>query len=331
MTTTVRPITLGTQVSDWCAARKLGCRALGKLLFKEDGRPMSAQVAHELMNDKVKPSPRMYQELARVLGTDVDTLKALPHGPIATPLSREICRLLGDREITPLWRETVANAAADGDTILDRSSSLLNDWRSGRREPSANDRDELARVLGVSPHYFTVLAGQFPTEMKKYLQRYPALVFTIVRLFQWATTNGYTNWFEIHFVNNQEAPTASNLTLSEYITKHLMDRNRRSVARDAGISPAYLNEIANGSRTTPSAEVLIKLALAIHVDPNPLLAIAGHPLPAIINYLQGLPVESAEEVILDVVDLFRQANELENGADWERVYQILQAGPQPTV
>lgn len=52
-------------------------------------------------------------------------------------------------------------------------------------------------------------------------------------------------------------------------------KSAASVAREAGLSPAYLSQARNGKATTPTRDVLLRIAQAIGTDPRPLLAAAA--------------------------------------------------------
>lgn len=56
-----------------------------------------------------------------------------------------------------------------------------------------------------------------------------------------------------------------------------MGMSQGQLATSADLSQAYLSQIENGDVKNPSAAVLLRLAGAVHVDPDDLFEAAGYP------------------------------------------------------
>ncbi len=86
------------------------------------------------------------------------------------------------------------------------------------------------------------------------------------------------------------------------------------LAGGASVSQGYLSQLGNGDVTSPSADVLLRVAQAIHVDPNDLFEAAGYPTvrtlrqkyqdyessidPALLKYLGRLPRDRQRRLLL---------------------------------
>lgn len=86
------------------------------------------------------------------------------------------------------------------------------------------------------------------------------------------------------------------------------------LATTADLSQAYLSQIENGDVKNPSAAILLRLAGAMHVDPDDLFEAAGYPSvrtlrrsykgyevqvdPALLQYLARLPRDRQRRLLL---------------------------------
>ncbi len=86
------------------------------------------------------------------------------------------------------------------------------------------------------------------------------------------------------------------------------------LAGSASVSQGYLSQLENGDVKSPSAAVLLRVAKAIHVDPNDLFEAAGYPTvrtlrqiyqdyesnidPELLRYLGRLPRDRQRRLLL---------------------------------
>ena len=86
------------------------------------------------------------------------------------------------------------------------------------------------------------------------------------------------------------------------------------LAGSASVSQGYLSQLENGDVKSPSAAVLLRVAQAIHVDPNDLFEAAGYPTvrtlrqiyqnyesnidPELLRYLGRLPRDRQRRLLL---------------------------------
>jgi len=86
------------------------------------------------------------------------------------------------------------------------------------------------------------------------------------------------------------------------------------LAGGASVSQGYLSQLENGDVKSPSAAVLLRVAQAIHVDPNDLFEAAGYPTvrtlrqiyqdyesnidPELLQYLGRLPRDRQRRLLL---------------------------------
>ncbi len=86
------------------------------------------------------------------------------------------------------------------------------------------------------------------------------------------------------------------------------------LAGSASVSQGYLSQLENGDVKSPSAAVLLRVAQAIHVDPNDLFEAAGYPTvrtlrqkyqdyessidPELLQYLGRLPRDRQRRLLL---------------------------------
>jgi len=86
------------------------------------------------------------------------------------------------------------------------------------------------------------------------------------------------------------------------------------LAGDASVSQGYLSQLENGDVKNPSAAVLLRVAQAMHVDPDELFEAAGYPTmrtlrriyedyqatidPDLLRYLARLPRDRQRRLLL---------------------------------
>ena len=81
-----------------------------------------------------------------------------------------------------------------------------------------------------------------------------------------------------------------NRSLGEVIhdARARLKRSLRDVAKQLAITPSYLSDIEN-NRRVPSEEVLVKLAVVLHLDKDDLMARAGRFGDDAVRYMMRTP------------------------------------------
>ncbi len=106
-----------------------------------------------------------------------------------------------------------------------------------------------------------------------------------------------------------------------------LDLTQGQLASRASLSQGYLSQLEKGDVKNPSAAVLLRVAQAIHVDPDELFEAAGYPTartlreiyrsyestidPALLRYLGRLPRDRQRRLLL----LLEGMEELLQGTD----------------
>ncbi len=77
------------------------------------------------------------------------------------------------------------------------SSQYIHDIERDRRTPSPRVLAEMARSLGVDPHYLAAVAGQCPQEILQYLKEYPEAGADVATMFTRARATGFVGWEDV--------------------------------------------------------------------------------------------------------------------------------------
>ena len=92
------------------------------------------------------------------------------------------------------------------------------------------------------------------------------------------------------------------------------DIGLRELARLINKSPGYLSDVEQDHVPPPSEDVILKIAEAMNVNKNELLAVAQKMDPEISSYVAREP---------EAADFLRMAKDKEfDGDDWERLSQL---------